>query len=342
MPAWRQGMAVGEWREIPNSRLSAAPMSVAAPGNTGPQSKVIAWCGFALDTRDSTVYSAANGGHWDYAGNEVNSIRLSDAAPAWRERRAATAVSMIRESTTHYADGAPTSRHSYYGILVNEARGRVMVLGGSRYGNGFGVSTVDGFNIQANAWDAARTFPDVPSQAGNLLATAYVKQDASGDVYAFGNYGIYRWASSANAWSTVTTNSAIYGFEAAAALDSRRNRVLVLGGNGDDRGVFTLGTTGSQRVTLSGPAAGSVGGGGNGMVYDPWMDAYLLRKPGAGSTVYRINASTLAVDTLATTGGASIPNSINGVYRRFLFAPQLGGVVYAPSYEGNLWFLRTT
>lgn len=342
MPAWRQGMAVGEWRVIPNSALSLAPMSVSVPGNTGPQSKVVAWCGFGIDTRDSTVYSAANGGHWDYAGNEVNSIRLSDAAPSWKERRAATPVSQILDSVTHYADGAPTSRHSYYGTVVNEARNRVMVLGGSRWGNGYLIQTVDGFDIQSNAWDPANTVPGLPSQAKALPATAFVKQDASGDIYAFGNYGIYRWSNTANTWSTIATNGVIYGFEAASALDTRRNRVLVLGGGGNDRGVFTLGSTSAQSVSLSGPAADAVGGDGNGMVYDPWMDAYLLRKPAAGSTVYRISASTLSVDTLPTTGGAAIPASFNGVYTRFLFAPQLGGVIYAPSYDGNLWFLRTT
>ena len=72
---------------------STAPMAVQtypALGNTGPQSKAIAWTGFSIDTRDSTVYSAANGGHTDYAGNEVNRIRLSDNAPAWTEPHAAT------------------------------------------------------------------------------------------------------------------------------------------------------------------------------------------------------------------------------------------------------------
>jgi len=125
------------------------------------------------------------------------------------------------------------------------------------------------------------------------------------------------------------------------ALDTRRNRVLVLGGYGSDQAVFTLGSPNAERITLSGVAAGSVGGKGNGMVYDPWMDAFLLRKEGAGPTVYRINAQTLAVDTLSTSGGSSIPESINGVYRRFLFArssaasctPELPRQPLVPSHD---------
>lgn len=83
-------------------------------------------------------------------------------------------------------------------------------------------------------------------------------------------------------------------------------------------------------------------GNGSGMVYEPWLDAFLVRLSGAGGTVYRIDAQTFAVDTLPTSGGSAVPNAINGVWRRFLFAPKLGGIVYAPAYSSNMWFLRTT
>jgi hypothetical protein len=77
------------------------------------------------------------------------------------------------------------------------------------------------------------------------------------------------------------------------------------------------------------------------MVYEPWLDAFLARKGGAGSTVYKINAQTFAVEPLATTS-ASVPSAFNSVYRKFLFVPALAGVVYCPAYDTNLWFLRTT
>ncbi len=341
MPAWRQGMAVGEWRQIPNSALSNAPMTVSAPGNTGPASKVIAWTSFVVDPRDATVYSPANGGHWDYSGNEVNSIRLSDAAPRWTERRASTPVSSIRDSVTHYADGRPTSRHSYYGATFNQVRNRIMLIGGSRWGSGSITSAVDGFNVSANDWDAARTYPDAPSNAVQLPETAFVENPSTGDVYAFGAYAVYRWSSASNSWSTLATGTSAYGFEAASAFDTRRNRILLVAGQGD-RHLFTLSNNTLQVVSLSGTAAGQISGGGYGMIYDPWLDAYLFRKSNSGSTVYRINAQTFAVDTLPVTGGSSIPNATNGVYRRFLFVPTLGGVVYFPAYESNGWFLRTT
>jgi hypothetical protein len=341
MPAWRQGMAVGEWRQIPNSALSSAPTTVKAPGNTGPLSKVIAWNSFVIDPRDATVFSPANGGHHDYSGNEVNSIRLSDASPRWIERRASSSVSAIVENVTHYADGRPTSRHSYYGAAFNQVRNRIMLVGGSRWGNGFITSTVDGFNVAANDWDAAGTYPNAPSGAVELPETAFVEDPTTGDIYAFAGYAVYRWSSATNRWTTLVSGTSAYGFEAACAFDTRRNRILLVAGQGD-RHLFTVAGNTMQTVSLGGSSAGQISGGACGMVYEPWLDAYLFRKAGAGSTVYRINAQTFAVDVLPVTGGGSIPNAINGVYRRFLFAPTLGGVVYCPAYDSNMWFLRTT
>lgn len=344
LPAWRQGMAVGEWRQVPGSALASAPISVKTfptLATTGPESKVIAWCGFALDTRDSTLYSAANGGHNDYAGNEVNSIRLSDDAPAWVERRASTPVSQVRANSSHYADGRPTSRHSYYGSVCNERRNRVMIFVGSRYGDGWQFSASDGFDISTNEWDPARTFANPPSELSADFGAAIVEQKSSGDVYAFAYWSALRWSSATNAWTRLLTGTPIYGFESASALDTRRNRVLVVGGTNNDRFSYDIASNTVQSVTFTGANAGAVSGSGNGLIYEPTLDAYLLRRGSGGATVYRIDAQTFSVDVLPTSGGASIPASINEVYRRFLYAPGLGGVVCCPSYEGNLWFLRT-
>ena len=339
MPGWRQGQAVGEWRQIPGSVLSSAPMLVKtypSLGNSGPDSKVSAWTGFAIDTRDSSVYSAANGGHADYAGNEVNRIKLSDDSPQWSEPHAATSASQVLDSA-YYADGRPASRHTYYGAMVNEVTNHVMLLGGARWQSGSGLSTMDGFNLASNDWRPSGTYPGMGSNYG----AAIVEHKSSGDVYLFDNRNVMRWSSQTNQWSTRLSNTVVYGQYAASALDTRRNRIFVVGGNVNDQGLYSIDSNTMQSVTLSGANAGSLSGDGNGMVYDPYLDAYLLRKPGAGSTIYRINASTFAVDTLTTNAGSANPAAINGVWRRFLYAPQLKGVVYIPAYSAQMWFIRS-
>ena len=124
-------------------------------------------------------------------------------------------------------------------------------------------------------------------------------------------------------------------------MDTRRNRVLVVGGNGGDHALYDVTANSAQSVTLTGANAVSVSGDGNGMVYDPYLDAFLVRRADAGGTIYRINAQTFAVDTLSSTGGSQLPSATNGVWRRFLYVPALKGVVYFPTYGGNLWFVRT-
>lgn len=345
MPAWRRGIAVGEWRQIAGTAMASAPVGVKTfpgLGNTGPSSKVIAWTSLAIDTRDSSVYSAANGGHLDYAGNEVNRIRLSDDLPAWTESLASTAPAQIVASATHYADGRPVSRHSYYGEVVNEQRNRVMTLAGSRFGSGNIVATVDGFNLATNDWDAARTYPDSLPELSAMAGAAIVEHKATGDVYAFANRNVLRWSNSANTWTRQASGTTAYGQYSATAFDSRRNRILVVGGNADDRGLYDLAADTLQNVSFAGPEAAALGGDGNGMVYDPLLDAFLLRKPGPGNTVYRINARTFSVDTLPNSGGNNLPGAPNGVWKRFLYVPALKGIIYVPTYTDDIWFLRTT
>jgi hypothetical protein len=343
MPAWRQGIAVGEWREMSGTALSSAPMSVQTYptlGVEGPTAKVTQWIGFAIDSRDSSVYSVANGGHHAYAGNEVNRIRLSDSKPAWTEVRASTPASQVIDSSAYYADGRPTSRHTYYGSIINEKLNRAMLINGSQYGNGYGISTVDGFNLSTNDWDAARTYASTPSALTQVMGAAMALHKTTGDIYAFGWSTMHRWNAATNTWTSKDT--AFNGQSAASAVDTARNRILLLGGYGNIQAIYDIATGTMQSVSLSGPEAGSVGGQNNALVYDPLQDAFLLRKDGAGADIYRINAQTLSVDKQPTSAaGSQIPATTNGVWGKFMYVPALKGVVYLPAYSGNIWFLRT-
>jgi hypothetical protein len=345
MPSWRQGIAVGEWRQIAATAISSAPMAVQTypgVGYTGPASKVVAWAGFAVDTRDSSIYSPANGGHMDYAGNEVNRLRLSDNAPAWTEPRAATPAGQTVQNTSHYADGRPTSRHNYYGAMVNEQRNRTMVFSGARWGDGGSLFNLDGFNLASNDWDGARTYPDGPgADLGPYNGWGTVANKANGDFYVFASFKVLRWNNASNTWSRLLSNAPMYGQYSATAIDTKRNRVLVLGGDSGDQAYFDLATNTATRIALSGAQAGAVMGSGNGMVYDPLLDAYLLRTEAAGGTIYRIDPATFAVSVLAVTNGSQIPPSTNGVWTRFLYVPKLKGVIYFPAFSSNAWFVRT-
>ena len=217
-----------------------------------------------------------------------------------------------------------------------------LVFGGGMWGNGNALSTMDGFNLSSNDWDAAGSYANAPPEYTSAFGNAVAQHRATGDIYVFGGFSVARWSNASNTWSRLLSGVSTHGQAAASAMDTARNRILVVGGEKNDRGLYDLASNTMTNVSFTGPNAGDVGGTANGLVYDPGLDAYLLRKAGAGSTIYRINAQSFYVDTLPNANGGSIPASTNGVYRRFLYVPQLKGVVYFPSYSGNGWFIRTT
>src|SRR5690606_36906719 len=106
--------------------------------------RIDAWNGLAADTRTSRLFSAANGGHADYSGNEVYEIDLSVDAPKWRMLRAPTPEEFIVISNQtkgiyhdYYLDGRPSSTHTYYALNFISTRNAIFKFGaGSLWGSG--------------------------------------------------------------------------------------------------------------------------------------------------------------------------------------------------------------
>ena len=342
LPSWVSALSPAQWFEIPGTAMSSVEPTPRPTGNTGPASKVVAWTSFVADTRNSMVYSVANGGHGDYSGNEVDRLELETETPIWTERLAPTPNAQLVQSATHYGDGRPTSRHSYYGVTLNAANDRIMILGGSRYGNGFGIGTMDSYNLSANSYSAAGTHPNIPSAVTGLLSFATSVDPQTGDIYSFGNFASVRWTRATNSWAaTGASGPDPYGYEAMSAMDTVRNRILILGGNAADRHVYDLAGNAFSQVTLTGADAATVTGSRQGaLVYVEAIDRFLLRLRDSGGTVYQIHPSSFAVSVFASAGSAAVPATSNGPYNKFLYLPRLRGVVYVPSYSGNAWFLR--
>lgn len=342
LPVWRQGQAVGEWREISGTALSSVAPSPTPAGNTGPSSKVDAWCSFALDTRSNKLYSAAGGGHLDYAGNEVDVLDLSQDSPAWSELRAPTAAGSVVSNSAYYSDGRPSARHTYYGVVVCEQNDELLVFGGNMYGSsGALTDDVAAFDLLTSDWKADGTRPNMPAGVTTLQGHATCVDPSTGDVYVIANEMIQRWTRSTNTWSErVSQYDAPYGYEAMSAFDSTRNRILVIGGAADVTELYTLSGDAMSLPTLTGSAASIDTQGGAGMQYVAAIDKYLVRLAGSGGTVYQVDASSWDVSTFTTSGGASVPATSNGPYNKFLYVPALSGCVYVPSYTGNAWFLR--
>jgi hypothetical protein len=346
LPSWVTALQIGQWGQIPNTALSSVAPAQTPSGNTGPQSKVVAWTSFVVDTRTSKVYSVAGGGHQDYSGNEVDELTLETDQPRWTQKLEPTPNSLIRDNQSYYGDGRPTSRHSYYGVTLYVVNDRIMLFGGGMWGVvGTFHSAVSSYNIAANSYNPQGTHPSIP---GSTLETAaYSVDPTTGDVYgaSFSNYR--RWNRATNTWTVLNpSGSGPNGAESMSAMDTsatRPHRILFVGGLGNDHHVYSLANNTFTPISLNGASAASIAGAVKGaMVYVPAFDQYLVRLGGSGATVYMIHPETFAVTELATTtaGSTTIPSTLNGPYNKFLYVPRLGGAVYVPSYTGNAWFLR--
>lgn len=173
-----------------------------------------------------------------------------------------------------------------------------------------------------------------------MYAFAVCKDSRNGSIYLFGNFQIARWSPTTNLLSVLTTTGGIYANETACAFDSLRNRFFLVGGKQAEHHTYSPDTGTLTPVTLSG-MTGSVSHGDLAMHYVPALDTFLVRGADAGGAVATVNPSTFEVGSFPTTGGASIPGTLNGPFNKFLCTPRLRGCVYVPTYDGNAWFLRT-
>jgi hypothetical protein len=346
-PAWRKGMAVNEWKQVSSSTLS--DVTVSDPGAGSRVNTVIAWNGSCVDPDNSTIYMLANGGHGDWAGNEVYKLDLTADTPTWA--LAEDTSTTVQGNVAWYNDGKPTSSHTYNQQVFVPQIGRAMRIGvGSAYGGpGDDFHDVAGFNVASDQWDAEGTYPDIPGTANGLISWPACVDSSTGDVYVHclisGAYTIAKWDRASNTWSTSGNglgSTGWYPYEACAAYDSTRDRILW--GKGTSSWLYSIGAGTSASQTLTG---GSIANQ-SGMIYCPTNDKYYFKSVNNDGSLNEINPSTFAISSVSTTGGGSISNSNQpasatatiGVYNRFNYVPELGGAYYISSFTDGVWFIR--
>lgn len=337
LPSWLP--AVGEWAEISGTAISSVEPD-PLPGGTGPEGKVNPWISYAVDTRTSKVYCVANGGHTDYAGNEADVLALATETPVWTEL---LPPSSPVTTADYYADGRPVSRHTYYGVWMDEANDRVMLVGGSRYIDGAVLATVDSFDIIGNDYNPSGTHPNIPTNASTGTNNQEVRgccmDPSTGDIYVFANFNVVKWTRSTNTWSAPISNQTAPFIErAGSAFDTTRGRIFIVG-DGDCTTYDVAGNAFTAR-TLTGTDISATDW--LGVQYVEAIDRFIVRAAAAGGTVYEIHPTTFACSEFSTSGGASIPAAFNsaGPLNKFLYVPAMKGCVYVASYTGNAWFLR--
>ena len=340
-PSWLQGVAVNQWIEIPNSSMSTVPAGMPASG-TAPSSRMDAWNGYALKGTD--VYSVRQGGHGDYYGNEVIRFNAASNTPGWSMIKNSSPESAVTDDSSRYSDGSPAAVHGYHSQRYVPQRDWVLSVGStaiSRLGGTKSDCVV--YNVATNAYMPVGTVPDMPAM---ILAEQGIWDDPlTGDIYHTAGRVINRWNQKTNTWSLrVTEVQNFYGFASVCCTDTTRRRALLLAGDPAARvpQLFTFATQTAQDISCSGDTTIVNSTGHYGMVFCPTTDRFYAMTGGAGSTgLYEINPTTWVISAKTTSGGSQMPAAATtGVFTRFLYVQQLGGIIYFPRYSANAWFLR--
>lgn len=342
-PAWQSSQAVYEWREITGT---AASLTVPSPAPAGdPLTRITAWNSLAVLFDE--LLSVANGGHADWAGNESlgNNLR-ADAPGAFALLRTATAAASVTENTDEYADGRPTSSHSYYDNFGIPALNRVLRFGiGSGWGNGnHATSKVHAFNRHTDDYDAAATWPS-PTQ-GMFRGRGKCVNPNNGDIYVMGDSRLMRFSPSTRTWSLLATHiqNGDAAYYRALAFDARRNRLIVMGDafrTPTGCLIYDVTTDAWSQSDLTGSYASAVAAQvGNQAYYHAPSDRFLVKVNSGGADVVVVHPTTFSTSMLSTTGAT--PNTAqNGVFGLWVPMPSLGGFAYLSSGNSNIFFLRT-
>lgn len=344
LPAWRLGMAPWEWKHLPSAKLSLVTPTINPGGTLG--FRVDGYNGIAVDPATNRCFLAGMGGHADYAGNEAYLLDLSDAEPAWQILRQPTPSAQILSDASYYADGRPSSTHTYYSQHFIAALNRIFRFGsGSNWGSGnFGDHKVNAFNLTTGDWDAAGTWADITT-GGSIASLTCCQDPATGDVYVSSQAGGWFKYSGADGSRTVLSEPGYFWRKSPSAVDTTRNRILVVGEEGSPAQCkfydIAAGTWGAE-ITATGPTASQWSG--LALEYSADLDRFVKKTYTAGEIIL-IHPETLVCTPQSVTGTTVTNGTSNsGIWNRFRYLPNLGGFIYYPAeyaVSTGMFFLAT-
>lgn len=352
LPSWLAAGAVNEWLQVPNGQPSTASgLAPAVAGSMGTQSGMVnAWGGaFA----DGSKFFIHGGGHSDYGGNEIGAIDLSQESPAWDLLIERTPIADLLGGSNYYADGRPTSRHTYYAMAVATVGGIKRFLrfnawmgfafNGTPVGGAADVRTVDvdGFRLDTNAWEPA-AFGPVDAITGS--ETGFAQDPSTGDCYCWPtNSSIQKYTVATDSCATVAVLGGSEGQGGACAVDAVAGKLYRFAGRAAAR-CNSWSLSGGSKVTetFTGPAASTLNAltGDNhgwGLAHDTLRNVVYLMTTSA--VLYRVRLSDLYAEQVSTTG--STPGAPSaGCWGRLKYLPELDAIVYLASWTSQLLVMR--
>lgn len=370
LPSWLSAAAVNEWVAVPTSTIqgSAAWQAMPTPGFWGAQGTYVnGENGCGLDEDTSTLW-LFGGGHSDYAGNELSSIRLDVESPGWVQRCARSAAADMKvygsggTDWTYNLDGKPASRHSYQGTHYIRKLGKYFAIDGYTWDSAnMRCMEPTTFDVAGAAWDAQGTWTAQPVADTSSSPGCYAKHPTTEDIYYApgGGYRFFKLDTTTKTWSTISLNigAAKYfpGTE-CAAIDPTRNAMVILTTRAD-AGVFKcrsvdLTTAALTDITINSSAAltafQALSTNHGGLIYNADQDCfyYYFGGTGQGGAVWKLTPHTGTnwdIEQM-TMSGVTVPDGTgvaNGnTLSRFRYVPALKAVCVLVAAGSPIYMAR--
>ena len=379
-PTWRQGMTTLTWKQFGNAGITVDPKNNAAlnpngAGNLAPwhintggtftnfSDANGAWESYGGGVWDERYgrFRVWNGGHNDYAGNEIYAFDAYLDSPAFFLERPPTGcigntglLDDNQETTNRYFDGRPRSTHSY-DLLCAVAGDFYYAAPGAPYKAGSigAVPALFKFTRSTADWTL------IPGTTGVFPINGGTSAGQGSLIYDSKRNRLYAWPSAntqASYWditagattstgvitgaSTSGTNHAIYIPELDLQVVLAPDYVKHLGVYDYDR--TTAGTLHHPGASGTAPAspsyslpffymngvwvAGWGGGVGAIMCWHGGASVYVLTPPATGNPATTAWAWSVLSAAGANTVIPPAPNS-NGVFGRLQYSAKLGGLL---------------
>jgi len=332
------------WSTIPNSQLqSVCPANAAVHAIVGCAAVVEAWSGGVADTRRNRLI-IWGGGHGDYYGNEVYALDLN--ALVMQRLNNPGPVDDVASCPEAYADGSPSSRHTYGALAYIAHADRMFVFGGGKVcGNmSTGTWTLDLGTLKWQLMNPRGTIP----QGGPGQVADYDPNTKS--VFLHDNVsGLYAYSYDTNTWKKIAEDSYGIDYHMNGVIDPKRKRFIVIGAAGSRNGgiqVFSLKSGNRQNLTVRG-CADLLNSASPGLAYDPVRDR-IVGWPNFGNTVYLLDSDARSCTSQTFAGGPpdshqdGLPSSTRGTFGRFRYFPAKGVFAVVNDADIDAHILRLT
>jgi len=339
------GLLPGHWYEIPNSHLRTV---VPSPAPAGDVTAIIdAWSGGAYDT-DREQLIVWGGGHVDYAGNEVYTFGpMTSGSPAWTRRT--TPSTADQDCGAGYADGTPTSTHTYGTLAYAPNVQKFFSMGlGANYPCGSESGQIWSMSMATYQWDAMSSNPSI---GGGAQGSFSAYDSATGYIWVRPNA-----SSNLKAFNPVTrTFAGSYGdgqyinIEMTGAIDPVRRIMVGIGGYGGGQATrcWLLNTPGTVfNPTTSGDKTPETGDS-RGFQFHPLSGKFVAWF--GGSSVYTLtppsdlrNGTWVWAKVDPASGNTVTPTAENarGTYGRFRYIPSLDIFICVNSIDENVYVYK--